>query len=240
MKDFVTLLKIQGLENNQLKLLKEIDTQKDRVDKIKKNRAHREDEQKELEVTQKNLKEELQRQENNLEDLQAHWERIQENQNLATNEREMQSFQKEIESLAPEIEDSEKKVLEIMETLDESDKLLMEAKTFLEGSLETLESIGKEVDLEVDQLREKISKLNVEVVGLLGQVSPEYKELFIQTNKKHKYNNPLSFAERGKCHSCQYAIPPVLFEQIERGLVIETCPSCERILTPLGARGITD
>ena len=80
--------------------------------------------------------------------------------------------------------------------------------------------------------RQEISTSEKEIKAILEELVPSERELFELTNKRYRFNTPLIKIEDGSCSKCGSAIDSVTASQVEKGVSLEMCPGCNRILIP--------
>ena len=235
-EEFASLLEVQSLEKQIKKHLDLIDEHKNRIVFLNKNRNLKIEDAKELEEEIKQKHQKLSEQEKELFDLQTKLEKSKEHIPLATSEQQVKALEKEIETLSPKTEELETQTLELMEKIEEEELKLTELQEFIQGSEEGIQEIQKEVDQDVQKEELEIARYEERTKLLLEKLPSHYIEVFEQAQSKHRFNSPLTFMTTTSCQTCRYQIDNVSRNNIEKGVSVELCPGCGRLLTPLSAR----
>tara|TARA_B100001750_G_scaffold224383_1_gene215393 strand:+ start:3984 stop:4754 length:771 start_codon:yes stop_codon:yes gene_type:complete len=148
----------------------------------------------------------------------------------ASNLREADSAEREVEMTRRAIKEREEEVLTIEETLEkksgslgEREKQFEEARSILEGEAaaakERLEVVAKERD-------EVLAGRDAVVAQIPKRIVKRYERL--RTKPRH---DAVSFIYTdGTCRSCRMALPAQLFIEVQRGEEFHECPQCRAFL----------
>ena len=148
----------------------------------------------------------------------------------ASNLREADSAEREVEMTRRAIKEREEEVLTIEETLEkksgslgEREKQFEEARSILEGEAaaakERLEVVAKERD-------EVLAGRDAVVAQIPKRIVKRYERL--RTKPRH---DAVSFIYTdGPCRSCRMALPAQLFIEVQRGEEFHECPQCRAFL----------
>lgn len=236
LESFTTLIEIQSLDKYIGNHQKVIESEKNRIVALEKERNDKEHSLKEKKEILKDKKEKLLHHENTLSDLQNKLAKSTENMTFAKSEQQVKAIEKEQATLHPLIEEHEGAVLELMENVELLEEEINNIEQFLTGSLTSLKSIKEEVDQIVEKENKEINNYNERIETLKNNCEKGVIEIFENINQKYRFNNPLSFIENHSCNQCRFSINRMLESQLEKGTLLEQCPGCGRIFTPHAAR----
>ncbi|MCX6354651.1 MAG: C4-type zinc ribbon domain-containing protein [Candidatus Aureabacteria bacterium] len=142
---------------------------------------------------------------------------------------EYQALQKEIVNRKVENSRIEDKILEIMEQVEEKERLVKEHEDVLKGERERITVEEKKVEGEIAKLGEQIVALQVERDKLLPGISPKvlskYQRIF--KNKRDTAIVPLVDYTCGGCHML---LPPQAANNVRKLDELVICENCSRIL----------
>src|SRR5262249_32892651 len=142
--------------------------------------------------------------------------------------KDYMAAQREIEATRKLVGDREEEVLRLIEAIDASKKTvagheadIAELRNHIAGEESVVE--GKLVEV-----RAKAAEGRVARDALAAQVKPE----FLKKYSSIRLRRGLAVVPvvKGVCQGCHMTIPPQLFNLLQRGTSIETCPTCARII----------
>jgi predicted nucleic acid-binding Zn-ribbon protein len=146
----------------------------------------------------------------------------------AKNSKEYMAAQREIEQRREGVASREVEISKLVEAVDAKKKLLAERA----GDVETLKaSIQKDDDAAKARMAEiegKIAELRAERDKLTANVKPDVLKRY--SNIRMRRGLAVVSVRNGTCQGCNMNIPPQLYNVLQRGASIETCPSCHRII----------
>jgi predicted nucleic acid-binding Zn-ribbon protein len=228
--------------NEQLRLLRELQDVDLQLKAIEADKERFPMEMKNLDEKLASEKEMLKKREERIELLEK--ERRQKEGDLELEQERMRRAQsklydvktnKEYQALLTEIETLKEingqREIEILEIMDEIDKLKRELRKMEKELLETEQWIGAEKK----RLEESLGKLDGALASkkrkrtmVTKKLSPELIALY-QTLKE-KRQTAVVPARFGACQGCNMKIPPQMFNEVQRSEEIIVCPSCNRVL----------
>ena len=122
----------------------------------------------------------------------------------------------------------EGEITKLNDAVDAKKKLLADRA----GDVEQLKaSILKDRDAakeRMDEIQAKIAELKVERDKLAADVKPEVLKRY--SNIRMRRGLAVVSVRNGTCQGCNMNIPPQLYNVLQRGQTVETCPSCHRII----------
>jgi predicted nucleic acid-binding Zn-ribbon protein len=146
----------------------------------------------------------------------------------AKNSKEYMAAQREIEQRREALVTREGEITKLNEAVDAKKKLLSDRA----GDVEALKaSIAKDSDVAQARMAEiqgKIAELRVERDKLAAEVKPDVLKRY--SNIRMRRGLAVVSVRNGTCQGCNMNIPPQLYNVLQRGQTVETCPSCHRII----------
>ena len=235
-EDFKHLIEVQSLERSIKEQLDGISEQDARVNHIVKQREIFSNETNLLSSDFKEKTAQLSSLENDLASAESKFEKTNDHIPLARNEAEANALQKELDSLAPLIEKLQDEILESLEESETIEASIKEKKVFLEGSAVSLEKIQAEAEKVKLEHKLAIKSLEERVTLLLDQTGENHRAAYLISCQNHKFNNPLCFIIGGSCSVCRFTLNQMQANEIEKGMITESCPGCGRLMSPLSAK----
>lgn len=151
-----------------------------------------------------------------------------------TGSKELQNLQKEIESLTRRQEDLETEVLEVMVSLEESEKQLSEVanrQAQLKGSQKSLSDTISEQESDVVS---EIGELRTEREALLPSIDDEMVLRYEELRGRHGGVAVVTLVEGGICSGCRRPLPKAELSNFHRQDELHPCSHCKRLLVPGG------
>ncbi len=147
------------------------------------------------------------------------------------NDRELAATTHQLETVKKSLALNEEKYFI---NLDRSEKIhdeIKDAKSFIEGSTETLKEIKSEVEASKKEADEKIFYLKARITSLLELCHKSAKDLYLSSEK-----SGVAFLHDKGCSKCHMQVSSILKSTVEEGRALECCPSCGRFLIPETAK----
>ncbi len=146
----------------------------------------------------------------------------------AKNSKEYMAAQREIEQRRESLAGREGEITKLVEAVDAKKKLLADRA----ADVQTLkDSIQKDSDVaraRMAELEGKIAALRTERDALAKSVKPEMLKRY--STIRMRRGLAVVSVRNGTCQGCNMNIPPQLFNILQRGNSIETCPNCHRLI----------
>ncbi|MBW1999477.1 MAG: hypothetical protein JRJ29_16140 [Deltaproteobacteria bacterium] len=148
--------------------------------------------------------------------------------NIKSN-KEYQAALNEIEELKKRKFETEDKVLQIMESVEEVERVCRmndERQKELEAEFEK-EKV--EIEKELIRLDKELEKVEAEREKLCQVIDEEllHKYSFL---RERKNGQAISAVIDGICQACHMNIPPQRYNELIRGGSLQTCPNCSRLI----------
>jgi predicted nucleic acid-binding Zn-ribbon protein len=120
--------------------------------------------------------------------------------------------------------------------IDENESEQKELIQFFPGFEKTILEIKAEIEITQKKVNLEISGLKMRINNLKEITEPKLIQAYQSTRKRYPEGNALCFTLQAKCLECRFAIPRQTESQLEHGALIEYCPGCSRLLTPISCK----
>ncbi|MDY7033728.1 MAG: C4-type zinc ribbon domain-containing protein [Thermodesulfobacteriota bacterium] len=177
----------------------------------------------------KNLEQERRSKERNLEQEIVRIKKSEEKLLLVKSNKEYHAALKEIAMAKESNSEEEENILIILEELDILKKELV-------GEEENLKTMTIECEKEESALAEKLEEFEIELGEktqsrneLLSDIDSEILKTY-ENIRKHRQGIAVVQAKDGFCQGCYMDIPPQLYNDVQRGDELLSCPNCNRLL----------
>ncbi|MES2503433.1 MAG: hypothetical protein V4534_01005 [Myxococcota bacterium] len=175
-----------------------------------------------LESQKKQLEIEIQTEKGNLRKWEARAEKIK-------GEREYTTLLSEIGSQKKAISNLETRMLELLEQQGKLNAQLAKVK-------DKLDLANAEFDDEWDKISDDLKSLEASLAESLSGKAEVLKHMPAPLLKRYEQiaskraGTGITFLEKGVCKACRRSLPPELCNRILKGEIVESCPSCNRLL----------
>jgi predicted nucleic acid-binding Zn-ribbon protein len=146
----------------------------------------------------------------------------------AKNSKEYMAAQREIEQRRESVTGREGEITKLVEAVDAKKKLLAERANDVATLKASIEKDGDVAKARMAEIEGKIAELRVERDKLAATVKPEVLKRY--SNIRIRRGLAVVSVRNGTCQGCNMNIPPQLYNVLQRGQTVETCPSCHRII----------
>jgi predicted nucleic acid-binding Zn-ribbon protein len=146
----------------------------------------------------------------------------------AKNSKEYMAAQREIEQRREGLTARETEIAKLVEALDAKKKLLAERANDVATLRGSIEKDGEAAKERMAEIEGKIAELRVERDKLAADVKPDVLKRY--SNIRMRRGLAVVSVRNGTCQGCNMNIPPQLYNVLQRGVSVETCPSCHRII----------
>jgi len=211
--------KIRGRQKNLPIRLRELDEEfKVFRDAIERSRMEFEDKQK--------LKREKDRQ---LQTGQEAMKKTRDRLSEVKTNKEYQSMLKEIEASEKRNGKIEEEIIILLDGLESASREMKQQEGDFESSRLVYEDKKKELQAGVDSLEGRLEELLRDVETIRKDISPD---LLKKYDRIKAFANGVAVVavQREICSGCHMAIPPQMYNELQTGSEILTCPNCNRII----------
>ena len=144
--------------------------------------------------------------------------------------REYQSLLKEIEEEKARNSKIEDKMIECLDRMDETEKIIaMKKDEYLQlsGSVMSEKEIMKQ---ESEQGRIKLAKLDKDREEISCMIDPELLKKYLTIKKQNQTGLAIVPVKDALCYGCNVNLPPQLYNELFLGNSLKFCPNCQRII----------
>lgn len=159
-------------------------------------------------------------------------EKLKSQTSMVKNEKEANILEKEISLLITEHKTKEDNYFKNLDFESQYQNNISDYKNFLEGSLETLNEIKKEVDEFSSKNNLEVSNLQKRINSLLENTTNTYSKVYLETSNRLKVAPTTAYINGKNCSVCKIAIDQLTITNVENHVSLEQCPNCGRILIP--------
>jgi uncharacterized protein len=146
----------------------------------------------------------------------------------AKNSKEYMAAQREIEQRRESLAGREGEIAKLVEAVEAKKKLLADRAADVQALRDSIAKDGEVARARMGELEGKIAGLRGERDALAAGVKPEVLKRYGTIRMRRGL--AVVSVRNGTCQGCNMNIPPQLYNTLQRGQTIETCPSCHRII----------
>ena len=136
--------------------------------------------------------------------------------------------QREIEQRRESMASREVEIGKLVEAVEAKKKLLSDRASDVGALKESIAKDGEAARARMAELEAKIGELRGERNKLATAVKPDVLKRYSAIRMRRGL--AVVAVKNGTCQGCNMNIPPQLYIILQRGVSIETCPSCSRII----------
>ncbi len=146
----------------------------------------------------------------------------------AKNSKEYMAAQREIDQRREGLAAREGEIAKLVEAVESKKKLLGERAKDVDNLKSSVDKDGDAAKARMAEIEGKIAELRAEREKVAAQVKPDVLKRY--SSIRMRRGLAVVSVRNGTCQGCNMNIPPQLYNVIQRGQTIETCPSCHRII----------
>jgi predicted nucleic acid-binding Zn-ribbon protein len=147
---------------------------------------------------------------------------------LAKNSKEYVAAQREIEQTRESVQTREAEVAKLVEAIQAKEKLIADRAEELKGLRSSIEKDGEVARVKMAEVKGKMDALQVTRDKLAAGIRPDYIKRYSAIRMRRGL--AVATVRNGTCLGCNMNLPPQLFNTLQRGNTLETCPYCHRIV----------
>lgn len=154
------------------------------------------------------------------------------NRNLATAQdtKQYEAAMREIDALNKQISGYETEILEQLEGIDETDKVLEERADEIKNLRSDWEKTQKQFDAQLAKDKAEYAKLSGERQAVFSEVSPKLVAVYDRLINRSRDGVAVAEVKDGACSSCFMTLRKQMLVELKTTNEIFTCESCTRIL----------
>lgn len=215
-------LKIDQLNRKRLELPKLLGGMDDQLRRIE---AENQVKNKSISEIEKNLKQATAAIELNLERHNRSKARLE----GVTNSQEFQAVSKELEQLQKMNQLLEEQRKKLTEDMDAQKNLLSESQGKLDGIQLERNTKAADVGSEQGTIDSQVAKLQSERQVFAVKVEARIRSVYDRV-RVARGGLGIVPAIAGRCRGCNMMLPPQLFNEVQKSLQVQACPTCNRLL----------
>jgi uncharacterized protein len=150
-------------------------------------------------------------------------------QNLVRNDKELQALSHEVDSLKENNQRVEGELLVMMENAGPRLAKIKELSETLAQARTELAAGEKEIAGQVEKIKSELAQQRRERDKIVKEIEPplvaRYDVIFAR-----RQGVAVAIARSGTCQGCMRRLPPQLYNEIQKHLQIHFCPACQRVL----------
>jgi len=144
-------------------------------------------------------------------------------------EREHAALASEIGAQKRTLGNLEERVLQQLQNMEDADKEIASLEARFKVADGDARSEWAKVEGELTELRATAEKTNAARQALLAKLPPNVVKQYERVAAKRQ-GVGVAIIKGEVCNSCKRTLPPQLCLQVHKGVVLESCPSCSRLL----------
>jgi predicted nucleic acid-binding Zn-ribbon protein len=147
---------------------------------------------------------------------------------MAKNSKEYMAAQREMEQTRESVQNREQEIAKLIEAVQVKEKLLAERATELEGLRKSIDKDAEVGRKKMAELEGKIAEIKVDRDKVAAGIRPDVLKRYGAIRMRRGL--AVTTVRNGTCQGCNMNVPPQLYNVLQRGNTIETCPYCHRIV----------
>lgn len=144
--------------------------------------------------------------------------------------KEYQSFLKEIEDVNTKNSKIEDKMIECLDRMDETEKIIATKKDEYLQLSDSVKNEKETIDQEAEQGKKKLAELGTDRKVVSGMVDPELLKKYFMIKEQNQGGLAIVPVKDAVCHGCNVNLPPQLYNELHRCDTLRFCPNCHRII----------
>jgi predicted nucleic acid-binding Zn-ribbon protein len=146
----------------------------------------------------------------------------------ARNSKEYVAAQREIEQTRESVQNREQEMAKLIEAVEVKEKLLSERAVELEALRKSIDKDREAGRKKMAEFDAKIAEIKVERDKVATGIRPDVLKRYGAIRMRRGL--AVTTVRNGTCQGCNMNVPPQLYNVLQRGNTIETCPYCHRIV----------
>jgi predicted nucleic acid-binding Zn-ribbon protein len=147
---------------------------------------------------------------------------------LAKNSKEYVAAQREMEATRDSVQTREQEIAKLIEAVQAKEKLLAERSAELDVLRKSLEKDAEVARKKMAEIDGKVAAIKVDRDKVAAGIRPDVLKRYGAIRMRRGL--AVTTVRNGTCQGCNMNVPPQLFNVLQRGTSIETCPYCHRIV----------
>jgi len=146
----------------------------------------------------------------------------------AKNSKEYVAATREIDQTRESVQTREAEMTKLVEAVKAKEKLLAERDADVQGLRDSIAKDGEAARSRMAELEGKIAAIRVDRDKIAAGVRPDVLKRYGAIRMRRGL--AVVSVRNGTCTGCNMNLPPQLYNMLQRGTSLETCPYCHRIV----------
>ncbi len=146
------------------------------------------------------------------------------------NNKEYQALLKEIEDVGGKNSGIEDKMIEFLDRMDVTEKIIATKKDEYINIFEDAKSEKESIKQNTEARNKRLGELEMESAEVSGLVDPELLKRYLNIKEQDPGEIAVVPVKDAVCHGCNVNIPPQLYNELFRCDSLRFCPNCHRII----------
>lgn len=146
----------------------------------------------------------------------------------AKNSKEYVAAQREIDSTRESLQSRQAEIAKLVEAMETKEKLLEQREVDVKALRASIEKDGEAAKVRMAELEQNVAALKKDRDRIAAQVRSDVLKRYSAIRMRRGL--AVVSVRGGTCTGCNMNIPPQLYNLLQRGTSLETCPYCHRIV----------
>ena len=146
------------------------------------------------------------------------------------NNKEYQALLKEIEDVRGKNSEIEDKMIEFLDQMDITEKIIATKKDEYLNIFEHAKSEKESIKQNAEARKKRLAELDTESAEVSRLVDPEFLKRYLIIKEQDPGELAVVPVKDAVCHGCNVNIPPQLYNELFRCDSLRFCPNCQRII----------
>lgn len=146
------------------------------------------------------------------------------------NNKEYQALLKEIEDVRGKNSEIEDKMIEFLDQMDVTEKIISTKKDEYINIFEGAENEKENIKQNAEARKKRLAELEMENAKVSKLLDPELLKRYLIIKEQNQGGIAVVPVKDAVCHGCNVNIPPQLYNELFRCDSLRFCPNCQRII----------
>ena len=146
------------------------------------------------------------------------------------NNKEYQALLKEIEDVRGKNSEIEDKMIEFLDQMDVTEKIISTKKDEYINIFERAENEKENIKQNAEARKKRLAELEMENAKVSKLLDPELLKRYLIIKEQNQGGIAVVPVKDAVCHGCNVNIPPQLYNELFRCDSLRFCPNCQRII----------
>ncbi|MGD8981687.1 MAG: C4-type zinc ribbon domain-containing protein [Desulfobacterales bacterium] len=144
--------------------------------------------------------------------------------------KEYQSLLREIEDVKSKNSSIEDKMIECLDRIDETEKIIATKKDEYLQFSDHIKSEKQSIEHDADIDKKKLDELDMDRKNVSGLIDSQLFKKYLVIKKQQQEGLAVVPVKDAVCHGCNVNLPPQLYNELFRYDSLKFCPNCHRII----------